>query len=171
MTAQDVATVAHLDLEKYLGLWYEIGRLPLKYEEDGARDVTAEYSLDTDGSIRVDNRCLGEDGKPTQALGRAKPADDEDTARLTVSFLPKLLRWIPFTEGDYWVLKIDEAYTTALVGTPDRANLWLLARAPHIDARTEADHLDEARRQGFDLTDWIRPQQSGSRVTDAMLHD
>ena len=171
MTAQDVTTVAHLDLEKYLGLWYEIGRLPLKYEEDGARDVTAEYSLDEDGSIRVDNRCIGEDGKPTQALGRAKPVDDADPTRLTVSFLPKYLRWIPFTEGDYWVLKLDEGYTAALVGTPDRSNLWLLARAPHIDARTEQDYLDEARRQGFDLTDWIRPEQSGSRVTDDMIDD
>ena len=170
MTGQDVTTVANLDLERYLGLWYEIGRLPLRYEEDGARDVTAHYSRDDDGSVRVDNRCLGADGTPTQALGRAKPADD-DPARLTVSFLPRFLRWIPFTEGDYWVLHVDEGYTTALVGTPDRKYLWLLARAPRIDARTEADLLAAARAQGFELSRWIRPEQSGNRVTDGLLAD
>jgi apolipoprotein D and lipocalin family protein len=90
--------------------------------------------------------------------------------QLQVSFLPEFLRWVPFTKGDYWVLKIDDAYTVALVGTPDRKNLWLLAREPHIDPATEADYLNEATRQGFALENWITPTQSGERVTDDLLN-
>jgi len=159
----DVQDVDQLDLARYLGLWFEVGRLPLRFEDYEARDVTAEYSLNDDGTVRVDNRCLNAQNEPTQALGEAKP-DPEHAARLEVSFLPSALRWIPFTRADYWVLKIDPEYRRALVGTPDHKHLWLLSRQHQIDPEVEADYLAEAERQGFDLTDWIRPAQSGRRV-------
>ncbi|BBX68835.1 lipocalin family protein [Mycolicibacterium psychrotolerans] len=163
-----VTSVESLDLTRYRGLWYEIGRLPLKWEAAEASDITAEYTPDNDGSVRVDNRCIDEDGKPSQSIGRATLVNGE-AGRLEVSFLPEFLRWIPFTRGDYWVLKIDDAYTVALVGTPDQKNLWLLAREPRIDPATAAAYLAEATRQGFDLGKWITPKQSGRRVTDDQL--
>lgn len=159
----EVRSVPALELGRYLGLWFEIGRLPLRFEDDGARDVTAEYSLNDDGTVQVDNRCLDEDGEPTQALGQAVP-DNEHPARLRVTFLPEALRWIPFTKADYWVLRIDEDYRHALVGTPDHKHLWLLAREPRIEQDVEHTFLETARDQGFDLTDWIRPEQSGTVV-------
>ncbi|EYT56320.1 membrane protein [Leucobacter sp. UCD-THU] len=164
----DVRSVEDLDLQRYLGLWYELGRLPLRFEDDGARDVTAEYSLRDDGTVRVDNRCIDAEGAPTQALGQAEP-DEDHAGRLRVSFLPEGLRWIPFTRADYWVLRVDPDYRHALVGTPDRKHLWLLAREPRVDESTERELLAEARRQGFDLGRWIRPEQSGARVTDEQL--
>ncbi|HLS64006.1 MAG TPA: lipocalin family protein [Ruania sp.] len=164
----DVTAVDHLDLERYLGLWYEIARLPMRYEDDAASNVTAAYALNEDGSIQVDNRCFDADGEPTQALGRATPAGGSP-AQLEVTFLPELLRWIPFTKGDYWVLKLDEQYQHALVGTPDRANLWFLARTPRVESPTEQEFLAEATRQGFDLDHLIRPRQDGGRVTDDLL--
>lgn len=163
-----VTSVDSLDLNRYSGLWYEIGRLPLKWEHPDASDITAEYTPEDDGSVRVDNRCIDQNGKPSQSIGRATSAGREP-GRLQVSFLPEFLRWVPFTKGDYWVLKIDDAYTVALVGTPDRKNLWLLARQPRVDPATEAAYLDEATRQGFDLEEWITPTQSGGRVTDELL--
>lgn len=166
----DVTSVPDLDLERYAGLWYEIGRLPLKFEDEGARDVTAEYSLQDDGTVRVDNRCIDEEGEPTQALGEAMP-DGDHPGRLRVTFLPTALRWIPFTQADYWVLAIDDEYRHALVGTPDHKNLWLLSRTPHVAPGVEGDYLAEATRQGFDLAEWIRPVQSGARVTDDLLDD
>lgn len=166
----DVTSVPSLDLERYLGLWYEIGRLPMKHEDDTARDVTAEYTLDDDGHVRVDNRCLDADREPVQALGKATP-DPAHPGRLEVTFLPAGLRWIPWTSADYWVLRIADDYGTALVGSPDRKFLWLLARAPHIDGAVESDFLGTARAQGFDLGPWIRTPQSGSRVTDTQLAD
>jgi apolipoprotein D and lipocalin family protein len=163
-----VTSLGSLDLNRYSGLWYEIGRLPLKWEDAEASDITAEYTPEDDGSVRVDNRCIDKNGTPSRAIGRATPVNGQ-AGRLEVSFLPDFLRWIPFTKGDYWVLKIDDAYTVALVGTPDHKNLWLLAREPRIDHATEAAYLTEADRQGFDLGKWIRPRQSGRRVTDDLL--
>lgn len=167
-THADVTAVDDLDLERYLGLWYEIARLPMRFEDDDASNVTAGYSLNQDGSVQVDNRCFDAAGAPVQALGRATVAGDSP-AQLKVTFLPELLRWIPFTSGDYWVLKIDEDYQHSLVGTPDRKNLWLLARTPKIAADTTQEYLAEAARQGFDLQDLIRPHQDGRRVSDDLL--
>ncbi len=164
----DVTALPSLDLNRYLGRWYEIIRLPLKYEDDAATDITARYSLKDNGAIRVDNRCFDKDQQPAQAVGEAKPVD-ETHAKLKVSFLPAALRWLPFTDGDYWVLKIDPGYSVALVGTPDRQFLWVLARESSIPAETLEDYLAEARRQGFDLTKMIMPRHTGRDVTDAML--
>lgn len=168
-TENTVVAVTGLDLERYLGTWFEIGRLPLRFEDDDASDVTATYSLDDDdGGVVVDNRCLDEDGVPTGVLGAAAP-EDEDPARLRVTFLPEGLRWIPFTKADYWVLRIADDYSVALVGTPDHRYLWLLARTSELEESVQRDYLETARAQGFDLADWIRTPQSGQRVTDAML--
>lgn len=163
MSEVEVRSVESFDLQRYLGLWYELGRLPLRYEDDTATDVTAEYSLNDDGTVRVDNRCLDEDGKPTQALGEAVP-DGDGEGRLKVTFLPEGLRWIPFTKADYWVLKIDSNYQHALVGTPDHKYLWLLGRDAQMEDTRRAEYLGEARAQGFDLEKWIEPAQSGRRV-------
>ncbi|MGN7976623.1 lipocalin family protein [Microbacterium sp. 22195] len=159
----DVRSVPALELRRYLGLWFEVGRLPLRFEDDRATDVTAEYTMAEDGTVTVDNRCLDEDGKPTQALGQALP-DAEHPGRLQVTFLPEALRWIPFTKADYWVLRVDDAYRHALVGTPDRKHLWLLSREPQVEDAVERSFLDTARDQGFDLDPWIRPAQSGQVV-------
>lgn len=163
MGEQEVRSVPTVDLGRYLGLWFEVGRLPLRFEDAGATDVTAEYSLNDDGTVRVDNRCRDENGEPTQAIGEAVP-DPEHPGRLRVSFLPEGLRWIPFTRADYWILRVDEDYRHALVGTPDHRYLWLLAREAWISADVEQDFLQTARDQGFELDGWIRAVQSGSVV-------
>lgn len=164
----DVRSLPELDLNRYLGLWFEIARLPLRWEDEGASCVTASYSMNDDRTITVDNRCFDAEGKPVQSLGRAKPVDGEP-AQLRVSFLPELLRWIPFTEGDYWVLKIDDNYQHALVGTPDHKYLWLLARTTVIDKAKEKEFLEYASELGFDLDALIRPHHDGRRVSEADL--
>ena len=162
-TKAEPTTVAHVDLERYLGLWYELARLPMKYEDEAASDITARYSLKPNGRVKVDNRAFDADDKPVQAIGEATAVDDSN-ARLKVSFLPAALRWLPFTSGDYWILKLDADYRTALVGSPDRRFLWLLSRTPDLpDAEREA-FLDEARRQGFDLAALIVPRHTGRDV-------
>nr|WP_312860744.1 lipocalin family protein [Mesorhizobium sediminum] len=96
------------------------------------------------------------------------PVDDAKS-RLKVTFLPEHVRWIPFTKGDYWVLKIDPGYRTAFVGTPDRKYLWILSRQPQISETIKDEYLAEARQQSFDLTNLITPRHTGSEVTDGML--
>lgn len=166
--AHPVTAIPMLDLHRYLGKWYEICRLPLKWEDEAATDITARYSLEPNGTVRVDNRCFDAEGKPTQALGEATPVND-GKSQLKVSFLPEGLRWVPFTKGDYWVLKLDPGYRLSLVGTPDRNHLWLLAREPNVDEAEKAAYLAEARRQGFDLSRLITPKHTGRDVTDALL--
>lgn len=109
----------------------------------------------------VENHCIDHDGKPDRAIGVAVP-QDATNAKLKVSFLPQYLRWIPFTEGDYWVLAIDPEYSVALVGTPDRKHLWLLARRAAVQADVVEDYLAVARAQGFDLDRLITPRQWAS---------
>jgi len=167
---EPVAAIPSLDLPRYLGKWYEICRLPMQYEDEDATDITARYSLNENGTVRVDNRCFDKDGKPSQAIGEATPLDDSN-ARLAVSFLPSFVRWIPFTRGDYWVLKLDSAYRVSLVGTPDRRFLWLLCRTPHLQQETQSEFLAEAKRQGFDVSPIITPRHTGHEVTDDMIKD
>ena len=167
---EEVVPVPHIDLERYLGTWFEICRLPLKWEDAEASDITATYSLGPDGKIGVENRCIDKDGQPDRAVGVAI-AQDETHAKLKVSFLPQYLRWIPFTEGDYWVLAIAPDYSVALVGTPDRKHLWLLARHPALPTEVVDNYLAAARTQGFDLDALITPRQSGERVPDTAFDD
>lgn len=149
MTHPQPATVASIDLSRYLGTWYEIARLPMRQEPEDFTDITAEYSLQDDGKLRVVNRAINGKGEREESVGEAT-ALDASNSRLEVSFLPEGLRWIPFTKGDYWIIRIDEGYTTALVGSPDRKYLWLLSRQPQLDAGTTRAFLEHAREQGFD---------------------
>ncbi len=169
-TKNDVTAVPSLDLDRYLGTWFEICRLPLKWEDPAASDITATYSIAADGKIRVENRCLDQHGQPDRAIGVAVP-QDASHARLQVSFLPEYLRWIPFTHGDYWVLAIAPDYSVALVGTPDRKHLWLLARSAALPTTIVENYLAVAQTQGFDLDPLITPRQSGRMVADAAFSD
>ena len=159
MDQPPLPTVPALDLPRYLGTWYEIDRLPMRHEPEDATDVSAHYTLDEDGSIRVRNRCL-RGGELVEAIGQAKPIDASNS-RLEVSFLPVGLRWIPFTRGDYWVILVDGGYTAALVGSPDRKYLWLLSREPRMDEITRQHYIAYARQQGFDVDRMIHTPHTG----------
>ena len=158
----DPATVPAVDLQRYLGTWYEIARLPMRHEPEDYRDITATYSLQDDGKVRVANRAIDGKGEPQESIGEATPVDGSSNSKLDVTFLPEGLRWIPFTKGDYWILRLDPDYRVALVGSPDRKYLWLLAREPRIDPSTRDDYLATARAQGFELKDLIHTPQGGA---------
>lgn len=155
----ELVTVASVDIERYMGTWYEIARLPMRHEPEDATDVTATYSLKDDGKVEVRNR-MRRRGEIEEAIGEATALDDS-ASRLEVSFLPEGLRWIPFTKGDYWILKLDPAYSVALVGSPDHKYLWLLARHPHLDEATVNQYLAHAQAQGFDLSGLIHTPHTG----------
>lgn len=166
MTRHDTpATVPAVDLQRYLGTWYEIARLPMRHEPEDYRDITATYTLQDDGKVRVANRALDGKGELQESIGEATPVEGSGNSRLEVTFLPEGLRWIPFTRGDYWILRLDPDYRVALVGSPDRKYLWLLAREPRIDASTREDYLATARAQGFALDDLIDTPQGGLPAT------
>ena len=154
-------TVPSLDLDRYLGVWYEIARLPMRYEKPDFTDITATYTLNDDGNVRVRNRALDADGEVQESIGEAVPVEGSGNAKLRVTFLPEGLRWIPFTKGDYWVLRVDADYRTALVGDPDREYLWLLHRDPRIDPALREEFLSAARAQAYDLSKLIDVRHTG----------
>lgn len=157
-------TVDNVDLNSYAGTWYEVGRLPMYFQRKCAGDVTANYTQKTDGSgIIVTNKCMAADGSDIVAEGLAKPVDDSGS-KLKVTFLPKWIRWIPVGRADYWVLARDEDYKTALVGTPDKKYLWLLARSPNISQETYAKYRQIAQQQGYDLKEFMLTSQTDQTV-------
>lgn len=163
-SAATPTTVDKVDLAKYAGTWYEIGRLPMYFQRKCARDVTATYTPKADGSgITVLNKCTGEDGSVISAEGIAKPTDDTGS-KLKVTFLPSWIRWLPVGRADYWILARDDSYQTALVGSPDKDYLWLLARTPNISQQTYTKYRQIAQQQGYDLKEFQLTTQSQQTV-------
>ena len=158
--SQALSTVSNFNLEQYLGTWYEIARLPMKHQPEDSTDISAVYSLQDNGKVRVQNRCLDENKQLDEAIAEASIVNAEN-GKLEVSFLPEGFRWIPFTKGDYWVLKIDSNYQTALVGEPNQKYLWLLHRSPTLDDSIKAVYLAYATSIGYDLTDLIHTVHTG----------
>jgi apolipoprotein D and lipocalin family protein len=152
---QDVKAVDQLDLNKYLGTWHEVARKPLTFQKDCAYNVTANYSLNDKGNVKVDNRCYKADGVMKQSTAEAYVQNAPANSKLKVSFLPKAIRWIPIARGDYWVLKIDQNYQTALVGEPDKKYLWVLSRDPQPNKAVVQEYLNYAQSIGYDLSDVI----------------
>jgi apolipoprotein D and lipocalin family protein len=140
-------TAQNVDLQKYLGKWYEVARLPFR-EESGCTNTTATYSQNDDGSLTVYNKCLKADGEMEDVAGKAEVVDKTTNAKLKVTFF-----W-PF-DGDYWILYVDENYQHALVGTPSREYLWLLSRTPKMDDIVKNQLVEIAQSRGFDTTKLI----------------
>ena len=136
-------TVPEIDLNKYAGRWYEIARLPNRFEKS-LECVTATYTLRPDGNINVLNQGRKADNpaKTDDAEAKAWVPDPRHPARLKVQFF-----W-PFT-GDYWVLDLAPDYSYSLVGEPSREYLWILSRTPELDEATFNRLLEKAKAQGF----------------------
>ncbi len=139
--------VESLDVQRYLGRWYEIARFTKGFEK-GITGATAEYSLRPDGRIQVLNSGFrgSLEGPYTQARGVAWVPDKKRPAALKVSFF-----W-PFA-GDYLVFGLDqEGYTWALVGSDSRDYLWFLARTPTVTDELYQQMRQLAEDQGYDLS-------------------
>jgi apolipoprotein D and lipocalin family protein len=146
-------TVAQVDLDRYLGRWYEIAHLPFRVQR-GCHGTTATYSRNPDGTIRVVNRCRDGSltGKERTAVGKAWVVDPQTRAKLKVQFF-----W-PF-RGDYWVLALGPDYDWALVGTPSRRYLWILSRTPTLPQATLDQIRHLAAAQGYDTMRLLRTPQ------------
>jgi apolipoprotein D and lipocalin family protein len=149
--------VGSVDLDRYLGKWYEVASYPAWFAKN-CTAVTAEYSLREDAGIRVVNRCRkgSLDGKLKEAKGRAKVVDSQTNARLKVSFFG------PFW-GDYWIVDLDPDYRWAVVGEPKRKYLWILSRTPTLDKDTLEGILSRLPEKGYDIErlQWTPQMETG----------
>jgi apolipoprotein D and lipocalin family protein len=139
--------VDEIDLDRYLGRWYEIASFPQRFQA-GCVATTATYARRDDGRIRVENECRDGrfDGDVRRVEGVAWVADPAGSeARLEVQFF-----W-PF-RGDYWVIELDPGYRWAVVGHPSRDYLWILARDRTLEPAVYRDLLARIESHGYDVS-------------------
>lgn len=146
-------TVQELDLDRYLGKWYEIARFDHSFER-GLVGATANYSITEDGKIKVVNTGYKDsfDGKFNQAEAKAYRPDENYPGALKVSFFL-------FFYSDYWVLDLDENYTFALVGSKSSKYLWILSRTPEMAPADLQRVLNKAVSLGYNTGNLIWVEQ------------
>ncbi len=152
-------TVSHVDLERYTGRWYEIARLPNRFQKKCSGNVSAEYSLREDGKIDVVNRCSLRDGETKSTAGVARIVDPATRAKLKVRFAPAYLSFLSAVWGDYWVIDLAPDYSYSVVGEPGRRYLWILARKQTLDEQTYQAILRRIEAHGYDPGQLVRTPQ------------
>lgn len=140
---QSLPTVQKVDVKRYMGKWYEIASFPQRFQR-GCSCTVAEYTLNENGTVKVDNSCNAY-GKKKQSIGKAKVVDKETNAKLKVTFF-----W-PFW-GKYWIIDLADDYSYAVVGHPNREYLWILSRKPQMDKKLYDDIVERAKAKGFDVS-------------------
>ncbi len=150
-------TVKSVDLERYAGLWYEIAKIPNRFQRQCVANTTAEYRLLDNGKVEVVNRCRKDDGEQDKIKGVARVVDKKTNAKLEVSFVRFLGRnWF---WGDYWIIGLDENYQWAIVGNPNRKYGWILARTPGLDPKVLEKCNTILRDKGYDPADFVPTEQ------------
>jgi len=140
-----LVVVPSVNIEQYMGTWYEIARYPNSFQKEDCVATKVQYSLRPDGNVNVFNSCRqgGVDGQEKSIEGKAWSVDRETNAKLKVQFF-----W-PF-RGDYWIIQLDKDYKYAVVGHPKRKFLWILNRTPVLDEATLNGIKQKLIEQGYD---------------------
>ncbi|XP_016489430.1 temperature-induced lipocalin-1 [Nicotiana tabacum] len=160
MATKVMEVVKKLDVEKYMGRWYEIASFPSRFQPKNGVNTRATYTLNPDGTVHVLNETWS-DGKRGYIEGTAYKSDPKsDEAKLKVKFyVPPFLPIIPVT-GDYWVLHIDENYNYALIGQPSRNYLWILCRQNSLDDEIYNQLVEKAKEEGYDVSKLHKTQHT-----------
>ena len=152
---QPLDVVDSVDLKRYVGRWYEIASYPAWFQR-GCTGSMAEYTLLSDGKIRVINSCRKGrlEGKLKQSKGTAEVVDATTNAKLKVWFF-----W-PF-KGNYWIIDLDPNYDWAVVGEPRRKYLWILCRGPTMEEDLYQAILSRLPQKGYDPSRLRKTPQNG----------
>lgn len=156
----EVQTVASVDLNKYVGKWYEVASIPQSFQKQCVGNTTAEYSLLENGQVKVLNTCDTKSGSRSVAEGRAKIEDNKSNAKLKVTFV-KFLDWIFAFGGKYWILDLAEDYSYAVVGDPTRNYAWILSRVANPEISVLAKAEKSLKAQGYDTCKVLTSVQTG----------
>ena len=158
-------TTKVVDLSRYAGRWFEIARLPLFFQKANEAAI-AEYGSNPDGTVSVHNIAVRPDGTQHDIRGQAKVLNPPENTKLAVRFSTWFGWMIPVPkEGNYWILHVDELYQEAIVGTPDRKHLWLLARTAPLSAERYAALVARAEQLGFDVSRLIKDPHPSSGIS------
>jgi apolipoprotein D and lipocalin family protein len=150
LTPQFPETVEFVDIERYMGLWYEIARYPVPFDED-AEAVTALYELNDNRTVSLTNSGVLSNGATTEITGTARVVDEVTNAKLAVTFDRPDLEGIEFP---YWIIELDEvegSYERAAVSSDTRFTLYILNREPTMANDDYEDLLNRLVKKGFDV--------------------
>jgi apolipoprotein D and lipocalin family protein len=151
-SSRELPVVEEVNLEKYSGKWYDITHLPQRFQA-GCKCVTAEYTPDKN-YVRVVNTCVNEDTDESRDVkGKAFPVKGSNNAKLKVQFF-----W-PF-KGDYYIIALEDDYSMAMVGAPNRKYLWILSRNKNPEQEKMDKYLELANNLGFDTSQLEYTDQS-----------
>lgn len=145
MKTKSIEPVSNFDLNRYTGTWYEIARLPHRFEKNLQR-VTATYTLMENGKIEVINRGFDTTSSKWKDIkGKAWIPNPGVPSYLKVSFF-----W--FFAADYKVIVLDqENYQYAMVTSSSKNYFWILARTPQLDEAIYQNLIEKAGNWGFDI--------------------
>lgn len=155
---KNVKVIDSVDASQYLGTWYEIARLDHSFERD-LEQVTATYSQNSDGSIKVVNRGYNPNTQQwKEAIGKAyfidpPNADSTFTGKLKVSFFG------PFY-GAYNIIALDQTYYNyVMICGPNKDYLWIMSRTPQLTYPIKQELMAKAKTLGFDTDQLIHVNQ------------
>jgi len=154
-----VTAVSFVDLNRYAGKWFEIAYLPNKFQKDCVGNTTATYTLTPNGTMEVLNRCLKKNGAALETKGTAQVTDSKTNAKFKISLF----------NAPYWIIDLDPNYNYAVVGNPERKNLWILSRSPQMDDATYQNTLRRVERMGYDPNKLTKTSQKNETVKGAMI--
>jgi len=150
----DKSTVSGVDLNRYLGRWYEVARFDHSFEK-GLTGVTATYSLRSDGKIKVLNEGYKNslDGRHKKAVGKAMIPNPQDLSKLKVSFFLNFY-------ADYLIMELDQVnYQYAMIGSNSDNFIWILNREPKISDSIYNMLVEKAKKRGFAVENLIKVPQ------------
>jgi len=150
--------VENVDLNRYIGRWYEIALIPVWFQKDCAGGTTAEYTLVKEGVVSVVNRCCTRDGKVKEAKGRAWVVDTKTPAKLKVSFFSLFGFWL--FAGHYWIIDLDPEYQYAVIGHPSRNLGWILSRTPKLPEEVLQGIVERLEANGYNFSQFKMTNQT-----------
>ncbi len=165
--SSNVQTVEFVEVEAYLGDWYEMGSVPTWFQDKCSGCVKANYQLapeDSDYDIQVTNSCKlkpEEEDEDPVAKGKAWVDDEDTNSKLKVQF-----PGMPFfVKADYWIVILGEKndagkYSHAVVATPNKKYIWILNRERQMDETVYNSIIDELKERGFDTDKINKTDQS-----------
>ena len=152
-----LSVVSAVDFSRYAGKWFEIARLPNRFQKNCAGETTATYTVLDETQLTVLNECRNGIGRIEQAQGTARVADKSGpNTKLKVRFAPAWLSWLPSIWGDYWIMDLGSDYSYAVIGTPDRKYLWILSRTPRMEESVYEKLKQHAAAAGFNVALLVR---------------
>ncbi len=160
-SSRTLPTVGYVDLKRYSGKWYEVARVKNQFQWN-SESAIAEYTPINESSLEVRNTAVSPKGKTHSIVGVGEVVPGSEGSRLRVRF-GGLAALAPVPkDGNYWIIDLDQKYRSALVGTPNRKYLWILARVPEPEAATLNRYMTEADRLGFPMDKLIWDRDLGT---------